>query len=48
MLGLNQEKTANFNASRQFILLSSLYGYNGNVKEEKNGIITIDKMVLEI
>ena len=40
--GLNQEQIANFNASRQFIMLRSLYGYKGNVKEEKNGIVTLD------
>lgn len=33
--GLNQEQIANFNASCQLIMLRSLYGYKGNMEEEK-------------
>ena len=40
--GLSQEQTANFNASRQLIMLQSLYGYKGNVIEEKNRKVTLD------
>lgn len=40
--GLSQEQRANFNASQQYIILNSLYGYKGNVKEEKNGKVTLD------
>ena len=42
MLGLNQEQQANFNASRQYMLLSSLYGYKGHRIEIKDGLYSVD------
>jgi len=42
MLGLNQEGQANFNASRQLILLSSLYGYKGQRTEIKEGLYSVN------